>query len=205
MTFETSTARPRQHAVVTGGTLGIGAAICRALAAEGFAVTLGARDGEAAEALAVELFASGAQATGAHLDVTDPESFAVFLADAQDQHGPIDVFIANAGVMCSGSFDEEPEAVMRRVFEVDLMAVVRGLKLVYRALRARAASTRFASVASRWAGPASRRGRCRPGLVPHRKITRGPRAARPPCIFFTRSELTPAPTTAARPDPRSPT
>lgn len=81
-------------ALVTGGSGGIGAAICRALAAEGAAVAVHyGRSRAAAEQIAAE---TGGIALGA--DLADPSAPARLVAAAEDALGPLDVLVANAGV-----------------------------------------------------------------------------------------------------------
>lgn len=81
-----------RHAVITGASSGIGAAIAKQLAAaRGWHLSLGARRVERLEGLAAGAF------TGA-LDVTDEDSVEGFLQGARAAHGPIDALINNAGL-----------------------------------------------------------------------------------------------------------
>ncbi|HWX74493.1 MAG TPA: SDR family NAD(P)-dependent oxidoreductase, partial [Solirubrobacteraceae bacterium] len=76
-------------ALVTGGSGGIGAAICRALAAAGAQVAVGyGRSAEPAQALAAEL-GGGAQAFGA--DLADPAAPALLVSAVEEAMGGIDV------------------------------------------------------------------------------------------------------------------
>jgi len=150
------TGRPtpgQRHAVVTGGGRGIGAAIARALGAAGLAVTVGDLDAGAAEEVAAGVLASGGAATAHPLDVTSTPSYSSFLSRAEQAHGPVDVLVSNAGVMWVGDFAAEPEQAAQRMVEVNLLGVVRGIKLVAPAMRARGSGhlVPVASVASRLA------------------------------------------------------
>ncbi|MFE4690189.1 SDR family NAD(P)-dependent oxidoreductase [Streptomyces sp. NPDC056749] len=87
-----------RRAVVTGGASGIGARTVRALAAAGAEVTVATRRPESAEPLVRELAATdgaGRVHTEA-LDLSDPASAAAF---ARAWRGPLDILVANAGVM----------------------------------------------------------------------------------------------------------
>jgi NAD(P)-dependent dehydrogenase (short-subunit alcohol dehydrogenase family) len=88
-----------RRVVVTGGGSGIGIETARALAAAGADVTIAVRDMAQGAAAAAGIGASTQQAVRvAHLDLADQDSVAEFTA-AWD--GPLDVLVANAGVMAS--------------------------------------------------------------------------------------------------------
>ena len=82
-----------RRAVVTGGSLGIGRAICRELAAEGCAVEFCARD-PARIALAEESLAGlAAPVRGQSVDVTDADAVRRWIGDL----APFDILVANVG------------------------------------------------------------------------------------------------------------
>jgi len=86
-------------AVITGGGQGIGAAVARALAAEGAAVVVAARSRERTEAVAAELRGAGRRAWAVTCDVTDPASVRALAEDAtRHVGGVVDILINNAGV-----------------------------------------------------------------------------------------------------------
>jgi NAD(P)-dependent dehydrogenase (short-subunit alcohol dehydrogenase family) len=120
---------------VTGGAGGIGAATARLLARAGARVAVGDLDGDAAARTAEDLPGTGA--IGMRLDVTDPDSYHAFLDGVRDRLGPLDVLVANAGVMWVGPFQQEPEAAMQRQLAVNVGGVLRGLKLAVPAMRER--------------------------------------------------------------------
>src|SRR5262245_8792215 len=86
-----------QVAIVTGGSRGIGLAIGKALAAEGFAVALVARSPEAVEEAAKAIRAAGSRAIGLSTDVTDERAVASIVAETVQQLGPVDLLVNNAG------------------------------------------------------------------------------------------------------------
>jgi len=87
-----------QSAVVTGGGQGIGAAVARALAAEGAAVVVAARSTERIEAIAAEIRRAGGKAWAVRCDVTDPASVRALADAATRQLEAVDILINNAGV-----------------------------------------------------------------------------------------------------------
>jgi short-subunit dehydrogenase len=112
--------------VVTGGARGIGRATVDRLARAGCRVALGDLDADLAAAVAGE---HGDRVVAAPLDVTAPGSWTAFL-DATAALGPVDVLVNNAGIMPLGPLLEEPDAVTRRIIEVNLLGVVNGTKAV---------------------------------------------------------------------------
>ncbi|MES2320980.1 MAG: SDR family NAD(P)-dependent oxidoreductase [Pseudomonadota bacterium] len=88
-----------KHALVTGGTRGIGAAIARALAAAGARVTV-----------------TGRESGDIRMDVADPASVRAAFALA----GPVDILVNNAGQAGSASFGRTDEALWQRMLDVNL-------------------------------------------------------------------------------------
>ncbi len=87
-----------RRALVTGGSGGIGGAICRRLAREGHHVYVHARQGvDAAESLVKEITSGGGSAAALHFDVTDAEGTRQAL-EAALAAGPIQILVNNAGI-----------------------------------------------------------------------------------------------------------
>ena len=80
-------------AVVTGGGHGIGRALCRRLKSECEIVVVADIDGPAADKVAKEI-----GGIGQALDVSDEPAMAALVKDIENDHGPIDLFVSNAGV-----------------------------------------------------------------------------------------------------------
>ncbi len=88
----------KRRALVTGGSGGIGAAICKRLARAGHHVFVHANRGtEAASALVGEILASGKSAQTVFFDVTDPSGTRQAL-EALLNEGPIQILVNNAGI-----------------------------------------------------------------------------------------------------------
>ncbi|MEZ0362548.1 SDR family NAD(P)-dependent oxidoreductase [Mycobacterium sp. pUA109] len=104
---------------ITGAARGIGFAVATRFARRGAHVAVGDLDGDAARAAADRL---GDRARGYRLDVTDPDSFAAFVDAVERECGAIDILVNNAGIMPIGAFLDEPDAVTRACFEVNVFA-----------------------------------------------------------------------------------
>jgi acetoacetyl-CoA reductase/3-oxoacyl-[acyl-carrier protein] reductase len=86
-------------ALVTGGTRGIGAAICRSMASQGAAVAAGySGNKERAEQFVKEFDGAGHHATAHQGNVSSPEDCHRVVQEVLDQHGRIDVLVNNAGI-----------------------------------------------------------------------------------------------------------
>jgi len=86
-----------RSAVVTGASSGIGAALCRRLAAQGARVALVARRAEALESLAEEIRGRGGEAVVLPCDVRDREAVEAAAARAEKELGGVDLLVNNAG------------------------------------------------------------------------------------------------------------
>ncbi|HEX2071941.1 MAG TPA: SDR family oxidoreductase [Thermoleophilaceae bacterium] len=106
-------------ALVTGGAGGIGGATASRLAAEGARVAVGDLDGDAARELAGDL-----GGVGLELDVRSAESIAAAVAAAEQQLGPIDVLVNNAGVAGELFFTQTPPEVWDNMLAVNLRGVL---------------------------------------------------------------------------------
>lgn len=109
---------------VTGAARGIGAATAQALSRQGARVAIGDLDGDLATTVAASL--DGAIAR--KLDVTDHAGFAAFLDAVEDELGPLDVLINNAGIMPVGAFADESGEATARQLEINLHAVIAGTR-----------------------------------------------------------------------------
>jgi len=115
-----------ETAAITGGARGIGRATAAAFMRRGMKVAIGDVDLETARQTASEL---GPSAVALPLDVTDRSSFSSFLDGAEEQLGPVDVLVNNAGIMQLGRFIDEDDLTARRMVDINLHGVIFGMKL----------------------------------------------------------------------------
>lgn len=119
-------------AIVTGGSRGIGWAICQALADGGARVAVVARNGERAVAAAGEL--PGDVHAGFACDVADSGQVATTLGAVEEALGPVSILVNNAGItrdnilmrMKDEEFDEVIAANLKGAFNFT-RAVTRGM------------------------------------------------------------------------------
>lgn len=115
-------------AIVTGGAHGIGRALCRALHFEGCRVVVADLDMEAAAAVAAELGGLPLK-----VDVTREEDIVAAVDRVEQELGPVDLFVSNAGV----GFGDGPEGaasapndIWRTCLDIHLMAHVYAARIL---------------------------------------------------------------------------
>jgi NAD(P)-dependent dehydrogenase (short-subunit alcohol dehydrogenase family) len=111
--------------LVTGGSRGIGAAISRKLAGEGWRVAINyVSDEEAAQASVEAVRALGGEARAYQADTADERALAELFDRAAGELGPLSALVNNAGVTGPVSrFDEASSETLRRALDVNVMGV----------------------------------------------------------------------------------
>ncbi|HEX2482398.1 MAG TPA: 3-oxoacyl-ACP reductase FabG, partial [Methylomirabilota bacterium] len=125
--------RPDGSALVTGASRGIGAAIAKSLAREGWPVGVNYRsDSDAAEAVVDEIKSAGGRATALQGDISDPKTADALFTALEEEFGPVLVLVNNAGVRADGLSPQIDDEDWDRVIDTNLSAAFR---LTRRALR----------------------------------------------------------------------
>jgi NAD(P)-dependent dehydrogenase (short-subunit alcohol dehydrogenase family) len=115
-----------RHALVTGGSRGIGRATAAALVQAGATVTIVGRD----PATLADAVARGDAHGFVAADVTDAQALGDGIAGATARHGPIDILIANAGGAESAPFAKGDPELFRRMFDLNVMGSVHAIRAV---------------------------------------------------------------------------
>ncbi|WP_375688083.1 SDR family oxidoreductase [Pseudooceanicola sp. LIPI14-2-Ac024] len=124
-------------AIVTGGASGIGAALARALAAEGAKVAVADLIADGAEAVAAEI-----GGIAMRCDVRDRAQIAALIESAEAAHGPVDLMCSNAGIAngvdtsFANAAGADP-AAWQMAWEVNVMAHVHAASLLLPGMLAR--------------------------------------------------------------------
>jgi len=137
-----------QHALVTGGSRGIGAAIAHALAREGAYVVVNYRaQREAAEQVVSEIVAAGGGAEAVAFDVAEGAAVQTAVRELVGRLGKIDILVNNAGVSADALILRTSEEQWQHIIDVNLKGVFNCTKAVARSMM-RARSGRIINISS---------------------------------------------------------
>ena len=109
-------------ALVTGGAQGLGAAICRTLAASGVITIVADIREDQAERVAAEIGAEGGKAIAMRLDITDEHQILSTVEKIISQHGQLDILINNAGTDLTVPIEDLAIEDWDRILAVNLRA-----------------------------------------------------------------------------------
>jgi NAD(P)-dependent dehydrogenase (short-subunit alcohol dehydrogenase family) len=125
-------------ALVTGGSVGIGLAVARALAEEGVHVAICAREGERAGREAAVIASDfGVKTIGIAADVSKPEAAEVCVAASVEALGGLDILVNNAGTGSSETIMEASDAKWQYYWDLHVMAAVRFARAAVPHMKAR--------------------------------------------------------------------
>jgi 3-oxoacyl-[acyl-carrier protein] reductase len=123
-------------AIVTGSSRGIGAAVARRLAKDGFSVVVN-YTGNAAEAESVvgDIKQGGGDALSIQADVSDPAAMRRMFDQAAALSGGVDVLVNNAGVMQLAKISDADDGFFDRHIAINLKGVFNGMREAAKRLR----------------------------------------------------------------------
>lgn len=124
-------------ALVTGGNRGIGRGVAQALAEAGASVAITARSEADAQTAANELRELGLTVIGVALDVGDAEAVERAVARVEQELGPIDILINNAGISIGGAALDIDDDVWNQTLDTNLNGVWRCSRAVGRRMAER--------------------------------------------------------------------
>ncbi|MCW3480438.1 3-oxoacyl-ACP reductase FabG [Neisseriaceae bacterium JH1-16] len=116
--------------IITGGASGIGKATALKFAKEGAIVAVGDLNLDAVETIVAEIRASGGEAVGYKVDVTNKGQIAEMVADLKQRFGRIDVLVNNAGILADAQLTKMTDEQFDRVIDVNLKGVYNCAKAV---------------------------------------------------------------------------
>lgn len=131
--------------VITGASSGIGLATAKLLSSRGHALLLLARRVEPMNALNLPNTLCRA------VDVTDIDAFSAAVKEAEQQFGPVDALVNNAGVMLLGCVDQQNPTEWEHMLNVNVKGLLNGVHAVTKGMIERKAGTiiNISSVAGR--------------------------------------------------------
>jgi NAD(P)-dependent dehydrogenase (short-subunit alcohol dehydrogenase family) len=110
-------------ALITGGSSGIGLAIARALAEDGYGITVSARRPDKLEAAAESLRGEGAEVEAVPANMAQEEDIKGVAERHRERFGRLDVLVNNAGVGIGGAIAEAETKKLDMQLDVNLRAV----------------------------------------------------------------------------------
>jgi 3-oxoacyl-[acyl-carrier protein] reductase len=115
-----------RRAVITGGSIGIGLAVAKALAAEGVDIVILARDAARVEREAAGIAeAHGVRSLGISADVSKPEDIEEACRRIGEEFDGVDILINNAGTGTAETIMEAPDSKWQYFWDLHVMAAVR--------------------------------------------------------------------------------
>jgi NAD(P)-dependent dehydrogenase (short-subunit alcohol dehydrogenase family) len=111
-------------ALITGGSSGIGLGIARALAEDGYGVTVSARRPEKLEAAAEDLRSAGHDVLDVQANMVEEEALAALVEAHRERFGRLDVLVNNAGVGIGEAMGELTTKYVDMQLGVNLRALI---------------------------------------------------------------------------------
>ncbi len=125
------------HAIITGASAGIGAALAHELSRSGYSVGLIARREAKLAEVVDSVRGSGGVAEYAVADVTDREALTAAVRQLEDKLGPCELMVANAGVIGMQFADEFKATDVTWIMDVNFNGVVHSVEAVLQGMLSR--------------------------------------------------------------------
>src|SRR5262245_33209449 len=123
-------------AIVTGASRGIGAAVAKRLAKDGFAVIVNySGDAKSADALVENIKGSGGHALAVKADVSDSAAVRAMFDKTEATFGGVDVLINNAGIMKLARLADSDDALFDQQIAVNLKGSFNAMREAAKRLR----------------------------------------------------------------------
>ncbi len=137
-------------AFVTGASRGIGRAIAKKLALDGYRVGINyLKEKEKADSLVDELRALGCEAMAVQADVSDAEAITAAIRAVEHAFSPVDLLVNNAGIAQQDLFQYTDAALWRRLFAVNVDGAYNAIQAVLPDMIARR-SGNIVNISSMW-------------------------------------------------------
>jgi NAD(P)-dependent dehydrogenase (short-subunit alcohol dehydrogenase family) len=137
-----------KQVLVTGAASGIGLECALAFARRGSNLVISDINADALEQARAQVASTGAQCHARVCDVASDTSVTAFAAAVQDAVGPVDVLVNNAGVAFLGSFEETPLSEWQRIYDINVLGIVRCTNAFLPAMRRAVGQKKIVNVAS---------------------------------------------------------
>lgn len=122
-------------ALVTGGGSGMGKAISKRLAKDGFAVTIADLNEETAKEVANEIKGNGGKARVSVTDVSDRDSVFKAVNDTVEEFGDFNVIVNNAGIVINANIEDVTPEQFQKTFDINVGGVFWGTQAAVSAFK----------------------------------------------------------------------
>lgn len=133
--------------IVTGGAGGIGAALCKRFAEENATVAVFDLNAQAAQKVAAQIREAGGKASAYAVDITDNAGVNAAVAAVEQEFGPVDVLVNNAGWDFAARFVDTTPDLWQKIISINLVGPLNLHQAVVKSMAARGAG-RVINIAS---------------------------------------------------------
>ena len=123
-----------RHAIITGGSSGIGLALAEMLAAQGWRLTLIGRNRERLDAAREQLTIYPGECCATSADVTERSAIKAAISDAITRFGTPELVVTSAGIAQPGHFTDLPDELFEQAMRVNYFGTLHTLRAVMPAL-----------------------------------------------------------------------